>query len=381
MHLERLFTGGAYQPSSWEPRWSIDVGRNSAAKIKPMMCCWLKPSHHMTTKTAISVPDLALPRLSETLENLAADLARFALEFGIEDSGYFPGRLATIAFANAILLATKHPAGATELAELLAQDGIPGSASPPADARALSADPLDDTNWTGEISRFLSRQWEASADGEAELDAAGQLPLRTLQALHTGLVVARELPEVAAKLEELIGSLRLENQFLSLRLLAWSVSSWRPVLAPFLEFTRDHYTDGSVEVRVIGETIAPFYATARQLNHPWDLSYWVQVGWNAGLHFARTRPSDTEALLKEAGTAGLQSCRDLFTRHVIGTANGEGSVQIERACLHFFGEATATNLAACYCTGREARRLARTAYDFCFWMGVFAAFPVPTANE
>ena len=56
-------------------------------------------------------------------------------------------------------------------------------------------------------------------------------------------------------------------------------------------------------------------------------------------------------------------------------------MQIERACLHFFGEATATNLAVCYCTGREARRLARTAYDFCFWMGVFAAFPVPTANE
>ena len=359
----------------------IDVGRNSAAKIKPMMCCWLKPSHNMTTKTAISVPDLALPRLSEKLDILAADLARFALEFGIEDNGYFPGRLATIAFANATLLATKHPAGATELAELLAHDGLPGSASSPTEEPALTADVLNDTNWTTEVSRFLSGQWEASADGEAELDAAGQLPLRTLQALHTGLVVARQLPEVAAKIEELIGSLGLENQFLSLRLLAWSFSSWRPVLAPFLEFTREHYADGSVEVRVIGETIAPFYATARQLNQPWDLSYWVQVGWNAGLHFARTRPSDTEALLKEAGTAGLQSCRDLFTRHVIGTANSEGSVQIERACLHFFGEATATNLAACYCTGREARRLARTAYDFCFWMGVFAAFPVPTADE
>ncbi|MEY4940047.1 MAG: hypothetical protein RIQ93_1782 [Verrucomicrobiota bacterium] len=334
----------------------------------------------MTTKSTSAAPALALPRLSEKLADLGADLARCALEFGIEGNRNFPARLATIAFANAILLAARNPQGAAELASLLVQDGVPGSAGAPGEPPVLAADVLDDSNWTREILLFLSRQWEASADAPTQSDSADLLTLRTLQGLHTGLVVAREQPGTAAKIEQLLGSLGQENQFLSLRVLAWSGSSWRPVLAPFLEFTRAHYPEESVELRVIGETIAPFYATARRLNDPWDFSYWAQVGWNAGLHFARMRPQDTEALLKEAGPEGLQSCLRLFTAHVLGTTK-EGVVQIDRACLRFFGEANVADLARCYCTGREARRVARTTYDFCFWMGVFAAFPLPATND
>ncbi len=82
-----------------------------------------------------------LRRLSEKPETLAADLACFASEFGIENPN-FPARLATIAFINAILLAKKHPRAATELAAFLAQDAIPGSATVPGEAATLPADSL-----------------------------------------------------------------------------------------------------------------------------------------------------------------------------------------------------------------------------------------------
>jgi len=68
-----------------------------------MMCRWLNPSQNMKTKSNDTL-SVALPRLSSQLENLADHLARFALEFGIEDNADFPARLATIGFANGVAL-------------------------------------------------------------------------------------------------------------------------------------------------------------------------------------------------------------------------------------------------------------------------------------
>ena len=43
----------------------------------------------------------------------------------------------------------------------------------------------------------------------------------------------------------------------------------------------------------------------------------------------------------------------------------------------YFGEHPDADLARCYCTGGEPRRLARLGFDFAFWMGIFASHPVP----
>ena len=66
-----------------------------------------------------SLPALTMPRLSSKLETLADNLARFALEFGVTNNGYFAGRLGTIAFANAVILGVRDPEAASRLEQLL----------------------------------------------------------------------------------------------------------------------------------------------------------------------------------------------------------------------------------------------------------------------
>ena len=58
----------------------------------------------ITNLEITTLPALTLPRLSSKLETVADNLARFALEFGVTNNGYFAGRLGTIAFANAVVL-------------------------------------------------------------------------------------------------------------------------------------------------------------------------------------------------------------------------------------------------------------------------------------
>ena len=76
----------------------------------------------MKTKTE---PALTLPRLSIKLDKIAGDLARSALEFGVVLNDSFPQRLATIGFANGVLLALHDAKGATALEELLVGESIP----------------------------------------------------------------------------------------------------------------------------------------------------------------------------------------------------------------------------------------------------------------
>lgn len=59
------------------------------------------------------------------LEDLADNLALFAVEFGIEFDGRFAGRLATIGFANGVVLGLREAGPAGKLEELLCAEAIP----------------------------------------------------------------------------------------------------------------------------------------------------------------------------------------------------------------------------------------------------------------
>jgi len=172
-------------------------------------------------------------------------------------------------------------------------------------------------------------------------------------------------------------TLLVENLFLSALLYFWSDHGFEPYAPPFVEFAATCYNPGTVERQVMRKAVAEIYPIAKALNNPWSVPFWVETGWNGGRNLAKNHPGDCRALLQEAGPDGLKGCQWLYQTYVLGTARSDAEVQIERATLRFIGERKDPDLARCYCTGREPRRLARVVYDFAFWMGIFASQPVP----
>jgi hypothetical protein len=326
---------------------------------------------------ANTLPALSLPRLSSKLENIADNLARFALEFGVADDQNFVPRLATIGFTNGVRLGLHDPKGAARFEELLAAESVPLPEELVGLTPALIAAFPGKADWTFEINCFLRQQWRRSADDVPGIAFGLETQLRILHGIRSGLVVTRESPATAQKIEEYTKTLWVENRFLSQCLYAWSYHDWEPFGPPFVEYTASCYDFGSVAQRVIRKAVAEIYPVARALTNPWSFSFWVQMGWNGGRNFAGHQPGECKALLTEAGPKGLQSCQQLYQRCVLGTARSDGEVQVEPATLRYIGEYADTDLARCYCTGREPRRLARVAFDFAFWMGIFASHPVP----
>ena len=332
-----------------------------------------------TEDTALAV--LALPRVSTKLDDIAASLGRFASEFGIEFDKYFAPRLATVGFGNAVLLGLEDAAAGSRLNELLAAEDIP----PPAELSGLT--PLlaeavaKGGNWTVAVNCALGNRWLASSDNTPNIQPRLDAVLRTLHGIRAGLLIAHESPEAAQKVAEKVKALSLENRFLTRRLLSWRNNNWQPPWAPFVEFAASSYAMGSIEQQVMTKAIAEVYPIAKALNNPWGIPFWAETGWNGGRNFVRNHSEDCKALLKESGQDNLKVIHRAYQQSVIGTARSDGEVQIERATLFYFGLRTDVDFARCYCMESEPRRLARVAYDFAFWMGIFASYPVPTAAE
>jgi hypothetical protein len=123
--------------------------------------------------------------------------------------------------------------------------------------------------------------------------------------------------------------------------------------------------------------VAEVYPIAKALGNPWSLPFWAETGWNGGRLFARNRPGHCKRLLEDAGEGYLEGCRKLYQRYIVGTTRADGAIQVERATLFYLGEHRDGDVARWVCTGREPRHIARTAYDFTYWMGIFSAHPLP----
>ena len=341
-----------------------------------MMCCWLNPHQAMQTNSNDTL-SARLPRLSTPLENLADHLARFALEFGIEDNPDFPSRIATIGFANGVALRRQDRASAARLDDLLASDDILTAEAAQAALLQFTREFSGEGDWTEEVYHFLKEQWALAPEASPEREIRLRLRLRILHGIRFGLMVGAKNPAVAQKFPGLVGAMRVENRFLSQCLVAWADHAWTPVGPPFVEFTAACYAAGSTEQNVITAAVAAMLPAARNLNDPWDFAFWVETGWNNGLRLAQSRPEDSRALLQEESRDNLNRCHALYRNYVLGTARAGGEVQIVRAALKWFGEHPGAEFARAYCSGREPRRLARCGFDFAFWMGVFASYPVP----
>jgi len=335
----------------------------------------------ITNLEITTLPALTLPRLSSKLETVADNLARFALEFGVTNNGYFAGRLGTIAFANAVILGVRDPEAASRLEQLLSLEAIPAEAELRGLAGEFAAELKGESDWTGEVNRFLQRRWSASAESAAGLDSDSMTRLRVLHGVRAGLVVAREAAEAAEKVEEYTKTLWVENRFLSGRLVAWSTNDWNPHAKPFVEFVAGWYRHGTVEQSVVTKAVGELYLIAKALENPSSLSFWVETGWNGGRNFGRTHPQDCNRLLDEAGSELLRGYLRLYKHTVIDTARPDGEVQVLAAALRYIGEHNDPILARIHCTGREPRLLALNAFDFAFWMGIFSAHPLPNLES
>lgn len=345
-----------------------------------MVCCWLNPSHNMKTKSDTPLPALPLPRLSSKLEEIADHLARVSVDFGIDPDENFPARVATVGFVNGVQLGQTDAAAATRLTDLLAAEDIPSPGALEGFVPILTETLERNPNWTQALSRVLEERWRRSPSHGPDSSPRLEMLVRVLHGIAAGLFVARENPETAGKVVLLTQALRPENRFMSERLSAWRANDWQPAAAPFLEFAARFYEPGSLERELMTRAFAEVHPIAMALNNPWDLNFWAETGWNGGRRFAARRQADCRALLTEVSSETLKNFHDLFQRCVLGTARGDGEVQIGRASLYYFGIHSNPDLARYHLTGRESRHLARYAFDFAFWMGIFASFPVPGTN-
>ena len=326
-------------------------------------------------------PQVAMPRLCRALENLADNLAIFAEEFGIKADDNLPRRLAVIGFANGIVLGVHEAADAARLEAILEADAVPRAVEIAGAGASFADEYVDQTDWTAEVGRILGQRWVLSADNGSGIGYPAEVRLRTLQGVRFGLAVAREKPETAGAIFERVKVLPFENRFLSGRLIYWSDRSWVPTGKPFIEFVGNWYKAGSVEQEVISGAVAEVYPIAKALGNPWSLPFWAETGWNGGRLFARNRPGHCKWVLEDAGEGYLEGylegCRKLYQRYIVGTARADGAIQLERATLCYLGEHRDGDVARWVCTGREPRHIARTAYDFTYWMGIFSAHPLP----
>jgi len=340
-----------------------------------------KITKNMRTKSDDTLPVLTLPRLSSKLETLAEHVARFCNEFGIEPNESFITRVAAIAFANAILLGTNLPDAAKDLELMLAAESLPPDDEAEEFHNHFFLNFSETPNWAGSIQIILAGTFKRSADNTESLDAATAGRLRVLHGIRGGLIVARRLPELAARVIKLIEGVSLEQRFLAGRLTKWHDNEWSPYAAPFLEFAAAFYVEDSIEQRAICGAIHEVLPIARALDNPWDISFWAQTGWSGGRCLAHSYGDTCKALLLEAGKDEVENYVARYRRYVLGTARGDGEVQILKATLQFIGELESDGLARCYCTGREPRRLARVVFDFCYFAGIFSTIPVPVRAE
>jgi hypothetical protein len=300
------------------------------------------------------------------------------MEFGVPPYENFTHNLATIGFANGVRLSLHDANRAAKLEAILAAEAIPagdGLVGLTADVIAAFSAEAD---WAIGINRFLSERWRRSADYAPSIEPHEELLRRILHGIRFGLLVAMESPETAQKIEEPItATLGCENRFLSLLLYYWRDNDWKPNALPFVEFTASCYEPGSMQQRMIRYAVSEIHPFAKALNQPWRVSFWAEMGWSGGRGFVRNNPKECTALLEEVGLETLQVRHAFYQQHLLGTARSDGEIQIERATLKYFGEHPDADLARCYCTGGEPRRLARLGFDFAFWMGIFASHPVP----
>lgn len=317
------------------------------------------------------------PSLSTELIQIADNLAHFAVEFGFIVNEHFSHDLATIGFANGVRLRIHAPSEAAKLEALLAAESIPAEEELVGLTAGVIAAFSADADLEVGINRFLRERWRLSADRAPTIELREELLRRILHGIRFGLFVAKESLETAQKIEEHATTLGCGNRFLSLLLYYWRDNGWEPNAVPFVEFTASCYEPGSMQQRMIRYAVSEILPFAKALKEPWRLSFWAEMGWSGGRGFVRNNPKECAALLEEVGRETLQVRHAFYQQHLLGTARSDGEIQIERATLKYFGDHPDADLARCYCTGREPRRLARLGFDFAFWMGIFSSHPVP----
>ena len=333
----------------------------------------------MKTTSFKELPVLTLPRLSAKLESVADNLVRYSVEFGLDADDTLAPLVAAIAFVNGVTLGLEDTAAAEELEQLLVADSVPPDGELAGLTTEMGAALADVAVWTGGVAAALTWRWMLSGDCVPEVSSQIALRMRVLHGLRSGLVISRTSPEVAERTLKLAQGLRPEPRFLASCVVTWGRIDWKATGEAFADFVASSYPLGTIERLVMRGTVEVVVPVAKKLNDPWRFSVWAEIGWNTGRGFARNHPEEARALLEDTSPKRLQELRERFTRCVLGTARGDGEVQIEQAALRYIGEHPVHDLARAYCTGLEPRWLARAGYDFGFWAGVFAVYQLPTA--
>jgi hypothetical protein len=189
-----------------------------------------------------------------------------------------------VAFANGIFLGIADETFAAELAEEFAVIGCSHHAEL---LSKFKHGYVCSGNWLHGAGRILAATWCAENSNHS-VGAAGRRDGQLLEALHAGLIVARELPDVAEKIAGKYPDLRTETRFFVSRVSAWCESGWAPPAQPFVEYTESFYESSPAEGRVVAVAIAKVLPVALALAEPWEITLWSNTGWHAGREFAET---------------------------------------------------------------------------------------------
>jgi hypothetical protein len=200
-------------------------------------------------------------------------------------------RTIRVTFSNAVYLSLKYPDDSTALLSLLAKHGFPRSGNIRTITRAFRGFRCQG-DWPASIGDTLHRLWTREERGEKQRE-------EMLFALFAGLIVADQLPLVRRQIENEWRTLNAESRYLTSRLNSWRLTQWAPERAPFLEFALEFYNSGSVEQRIISDSIAEVLGVALALSDPWAVKLWADTGWAAGRRVGVHFPDTFRALLDE----------------------------------------------------------------------------------
>lgn len=201
------------------------------------------------------------------------------------------------------------------------------------------------------------------------------------EAVLAGLSCRGLAPKLYQDLVAMNDRARLEQHFLCEMVLGWSGGTGLPTSHPFLQMAEQFYWKNPHERQLVCELMGRALLPALEADDPWELGYWLNRGWKAGVVQAKFAPDSVQEVFDEVEERHLNYCRKLYRDCILGTAEGEGRPNLGAAFEKYLAESQDCYLHIPEARAINPRLLAARAYDFTVWMGFLSAMPTKSIEE
>lgn len=308
-------------------------------------------------------------------EVVADGLVHTGAFLGIAPGESFVERILTVAFANGVRLAERHPVRAAQTAHRVRESAEAASAT----TRRLAADlaPLLDSPDQPLVLRAREHFREFHRTGEIDsLDPESAPVIRQLMAdaLLTGLHFRGLAPDAYATFREFLQGACVDQDFLVSRVWSWSLAQGVPRGHPLLELATAFYPDHRVERDLIVDGMAEELAAAVALPAPLDPAFWLAAGRRRGRTLAEFAPDQLDEARDEFSDSHLASNERILGR-ALGLVEEGAADPYSPAYEDYLLNDNPLGLAQPDIRACSPLTLAQRAYDFAFWLAAVERCP------